>query len=384
MAKRVQELCAVVDEEYGGDAARLWTDASDSADLRRRIGSLPGFGEMKIKALGSVLSKRFDVTVADGLVPGHPTLGDVDSREALERYQAAKREYKAKLARQQAACRPPVSVARRIAPQPIPRPCAASPPLALAALLPSYSPAPRPAAPLPARAEVPGLPGDERVEPARRPLPVAANSDAIVRSIGVATGLHPDFGSGLVGRRPDRDPDHVVVGTKTPAVAGRVRVRRRERPGPVPDPGERADRGRRRPTHALVVDRDACKLYELVRAHPQRRRLAGRLRRDLDLRSNALRPDGWTSADAAGLPILPGLARYDEVARGRDRPRAALHGPAHAARRTSTRPATTRARSTDPTLPPMGLRLRLKASFDIERLPARRRGSCSRRSSATG
>jgi uncharacterized HhH-GPD family protein len=102
MAKRVQELCAVVEEEYGGDAARLWTEASDSADLRRRIGSLPGFGEMKIKALGSVLSKRFGVAAADGLVPGHPTLGDVDSREALERYQAMKREYKAKLRAQSA------------------------------------------------------------------------------------------------------------------------------------------------------------------------------------------------------------------------------------------------------------------------------------------
>jgi uncharacterized HhH-GPD family protein len=102
MARRVQELCAVVEEEYDGDAARLWTEASDSAELRRRIGSLPGFGEMKIKALGSVLSKRFGVTVADGLVPAHPTLGDVDSREALDRYQAMKREYKAKLRAQSA------------------------------------------------------------------------------------------------------------------------------------------------------------------------------------------------------------------------------------------------------------------------------------------
>ena len=102
MAKRVHELCAVVEEEYDGDAARLWTEASDSADLRHRIGSLPGFGEMKIKALGSVLSKRFGVAAADGLVPGHPTLGDVDSRQALERYQAMKREYKAKLRAQSA------------------------------------------------------------------------------------------------------------------------------------------------------------------------------------------------------------------------------------------------------------------------------------------
>jgi uncharacterized HhH-GPD family protein len=97
MARRVQDLCATIVSEYGGDAARVWTDATDDGDLRRRIESLPGFGEMKVKALGSVLAKRFDVAAAQGLVPKHPTLGDVDSPEALERYQAAKREHKAKM-----------------------------------------------------------------------------------------------------------------------------------------------------------------------------------------------------------------------------------------------------------------------------------------------
>ena len=97
MARRVQELAAVVAEEYGGDAARVWTDASDSADLKRRIEALPGFGEMKVKALGSVLAKRFGVEHALPLVPEHPTLGDVDSLQALEEYQAAKRAYKASL-----------------------------------------------------------------------------------------------------------------------------------------------------------------------------------------------------------------------------------------------------------------------------------------------
>jgi uncharacterized HhH-GPD family protein len=95
MARRVQELCAYVGEEYGGDAARVWTDAKDGADLRRRIGALPGFGEMKIIALGSVLAKRFDVAVAWELVPDFPTLGDVDSAEALADYQAKKRAHKA-------------------------------------------------------------------------------------------------------------------------------------------------------------------------------------------------------------------------------------------------------------------------------------------------
>ena len=103
MARRVQELCATIVSDYGGDAARVWTDASDSDDLRQRIGSLPGFGEMKIKALGAVLAKRFEVKAAQGLVPSHPTLGDVDSPEALERYQALKREYKAKLRAQASA-----------------------------------------------------------------------------------------------------------------------------------------------------------------------------------------------------------------------------------------------------------------------------------------
>src|SRR3954462_7785912 len=95
MATRVRELAATVAEDYGGDAARIWTEAADGKDLRKRIGGLPGFGEMKIKALGSVLAKRFDVEVAQDLVPGHPTLGDVDSPQALTDYQAAKKEHKA-------------------------------------------------------------------------------------------------------------------------------------------------------------------------------------------------------------------------------------------------------------------------------------------------
>jgi uncharacterized HhH-GPD family protein len=97
MAARVQDLAAFVDERYDGRAERLWTEAEDSQDLRGRIEELPGFGEMKVKALGSVLAKRFGVEVAQGLVPSHPTLGDGDSAEALASYQAAKRAYKASL-----------------------------------------------------------------------------------------------------------------------------------------------------------------------------------------------------------------------------------------------------------------------------------------------
>jgi uncharacterized HhH-GPD family protein len=97
MARRVHELAGLVDEEYGGDAARVWTEAPDGADLRRRIAGLPGFGEMKVKVLGAVLAKRFGVATAQELVPNHPTLGDVDSAEALLRYQEGKRAHKARI-----------------------------------------------------------------------------------------------------------------------------------------------------------------------------------------------------------------------------------------------------------------------------------------------
>jgi uncharacterized HhH-GPD family protein len=97
MADRVRELAAVVAEDYDGDAARIWTEAADTADLKKRIGALPGFGKMKVTALGSVLSKQLGVKAADPLVPGHACLGEVDSPEALHRYQQAKREHKAKV-----------------------------------------------------------------------------------------------------------------------------------------------------------------------------------------------------------------------------------------------------------------------------------------------
>ena len=97
MARRVHELAAIVTERYDGDAARLWTQASSPDDLRERIAELPGFGDMKVKLLGAILEKRFGVAQAKGLGPDHITLGDVDSTEALEQYQAAKRERKARI-----------------------------------------------------------------------------------------------------------------------------------------------------------------------------------------------------------------------------------------------------------------------------------------------
>ncbi|HEX8065481.1 MAG TPA: HhH-GPD-type base excision DNA repair protein [Thermoleophilaceae bacterium] len=103
MARRVHELAVHVRDRYGGDAARVWTDAADGDELRASIAALPGFGEMKVKALGSVLAKRFGVEAARDLVPWHPTLGDVDSPQALADYQAAKRVHKAEWSKAQPA-----------------------------------------------------------------------------------------------------------------------------------------------------------------------------------------------------------------------------------------------------------------------------------------
>jgi len=95
MAKRVHELAVHVRDRYDGDAARVWTGAADADALRANIAALPGFGEMKVKALGAVLAKRFGVAAAGDLAPSNPTLGDVNSTQALADYQAAKRAHKA-------------------------------------------------------------------------------------------------------------------------------------------------------------------------------------------------------------------------------------------------------------------------------------------------
>jgi uncharacterized HhH-GPD family protein len=120
MAKRVRDLCAHVAERYDGDAARVWRDARSPDELRANLAALPGFGEMKVKAIGSVLAKRLGVALAEPIVPAHPTLGDVDSPAALAEYQAGKRAHKAALRAEAAAAegavtpqRPPRSAAGR-------------------------------------------------------------------------------------------------------------------------------------------------------------------------------------------------------------------------------------------------------------------------------
>jgi uncharacterized HhH-GPD family protein len=95
MAKRVHDLAVYIRDEYDGDAARVWTEAADGDALRANLAALPGFGEMKTKSMGAVLAKHFGVVAATDLVPWHPTLGDVDSPEALAEYQATKRAHKA-------------------------------------------------------------------------------------------------------------------------------------------------------------------------------------------------------------------------------------------------------------------------------------------------
>jgi uncharacterized HhH-GPD family protein len=103
MAQRVHDLAVHVRDRYDGDAARVWTEAADGDALRANLEALPGFGEMKVKALGAVLAKRFGVEAAQDLVPWHPTLGDVDSAQALADYQAAKRIHKAEWSKAQPA-----------------------------------------------------------------------------------------------------------------------------------------------------------------------------------------------------------------------------------------------------------------------------------------
>jgi uncharacterized HhH-GPD family protein len=103
MAQRVHDLAVHVRDTYDGDAERVWTGAADGAELRANLEALPGFGEMKVKALGAVLAKRFGVAAAQDLVPWHPTLGDVDSADALTEYQAAKRLHKKEWSRAQPA-----------------------------------------------------------------------------------------------------------------------------------------------------------------------------------------------------------------------------------------------------------------------------------------
>lgn len=233
-----------------------------------------------------------------------------------------------------------------------------------------------PAGPGPSLAGCPVFPADSAWNRRVDGLPVVANSATLIRSIGLDAHFHADFGSGTWDGGPIGIP-YVVVGGGQARVPVRFDYADESDRGPYPVPprapvegGRNADGDR----HVLVVDKAACKLYELYDAHPLdggRSWHAGS-GATWDLRSNRLRPKRWTSADAAGLPILPGLARWDEVAAGVIR-----HALRFTAPRTRTAfvwPARHQAgSSSSPSLPPMGLRVRLKKGVSLRGLPRQAR-----------
>jgi hypothetical protein len=231
-----------------------------------------------------------------------------------------------------------------------------------------------PALRLPAAPRCPIFPPDNPWNQRVDTLPVAADSAELIRSIGLDAALHADFGSGLYDGGPIGIPFDVVT-KATPRHRVRFEYADESDRGPYPIPRTVHVEGGPRSTgdrHALLLDRDSCRLYELYDLHGSGGRWTAGSGAIWNLRSDALRPAGWTSADAAGLPIFPGLARWDEVARGViDH---ALRFTAPRTRRAYVYPARHDASSSDdPTLPPMGLRVRLKSSVDISGFPRQAR-----------
>ncbi|MGE5256322.1 MAG: hypothetical protein ACM3KE_06605 [Hyphomicrobiales bacterium] len=213
----------------------------------------------------------------------------------------------------------------------------------------------------------PILPADNIWNTAVDTLPVDSQSSVYINTIGAALGFHPDFGSGIYNGGPIGIPYTVVDGTQ-PKVSVTFDYEDESDTGPYPIPADAEIEGGSQSTgdrHVLVLDRDNCVLYELFAAYPQPNGTwqagSGAI---FNLNSNLLRPAGWTSADAAGLPILPGLVRYDEVANGEIRH--ALRFTAPQTRNQYVWPARHLASNlTGATYPPMGQRFRLKASFDV-------------------
>jgi hypothetical protein len=202
------------------------------------------------------------------------------------------------------------------------------------------------------------------------------DSSAILSFIGASKGLKADFGSGLWEGAPIGIPYIVVDGSQAKVSIHYTAYGDESDPGPMPVPagapiegGSGSDGDR----HVLVFDRSVCLLYELYRAFPQSN---GSWNADSgavwDLKSNAMRPWGWTSSDAAGLPVFPGLARYDEVASGEIAH--ALRFTVPVTRKAYVAPASHWAsNNTSTSAPPMGMRVRLKASVDISNYPVQTR-----------
>ena len=201
------------------------------------------------------------------------------------------------------------------------------------------------------------------------------NSDALIRSIGLNKSLHPDFGTVYNGA-PSGIP-YIVVSGNTPRLPVTFEYKDESDPGPYPIPlnapieGSPDAKGDR---HILIIDRDNKHLYELFSSFPTtingKRSIKAGSGAIFDLKTNAPRPEGWTSADAAGLPIFPGLVRYDEVVEQKVIPHA-LRFTIVRSRHAYCAPARHFASPhTDPNLPPMGMRVRLKAGVDISHYPA--------------
>ena len=219
--------------------------------------------------------------------------------------------------------------------------------------------------------------GGRRLFPADNPwnqdvskLPVDPNSDVLIASIGRDKPLHPDFGTVYNGA-PNGIPYVVVPGTQ-PRVPVRFEYADESDPGPYPVPPDAPIEGGpngKGDRHILVLDRDRWRLYELFSAYREGSGWRAGSGAVFDLSSNRLRPAGWTSADAAGLPILPGLVRYDEVVE-RKAIRHALRFTVTRSRRAYVHPARHFASPhTDARLPPMGMRVRLKAYYDVSGFP---------------
>jgi len=220
--------------------------------------------------------------------------------------------------------------------------------------------------------DCPVLPADSIWNTPVDTLPLDVNSSAYINTIGASRSLHPDFGSGLWDGGPIGIPYNLVPGSQ-PKVAINFDYADESDPGPYPIPSNPAIEGGNDSTgdrHILVVDRDNCVLYETWSTYPDGHggwsAGSGAV---FDLLSNDLRPDGWTSADAAGLPVLPGLVRYDEAASGEIRH--AIRFTVPKTRKAYVWPARHYASSlTGSNYPPMGQRFRLKASFDVSSFSA--------------
>ena len=198
------------------------------------------------------------------------------------------------------------------------------------------------------------------------PLPVATNSSTYINTIGATASMHADFGSGSYAGGPIGIPFITVPGTQSKYPATFLYADESD-PGPYAIPLDAPIEGGSQSTgdrHAIAIDIDNCILYELGNAYPQTSSWQAGAGAIFDLLSNALRPATWTSTDAAGLPILPGLVRYDEIAAGEIRH--AIRFTVPQTQRAYVWPARHYASSlTDISYPPMGLRVRLRADFDI-------------------